>query len=39
MKIPRVNKSESGVIEDQNYLLQWPFNMVILIYKFIYYVT
>ena len=30
MKIPRVNKSGDGFIEDQNYLLQWPFNMVII---------
>ena len=29
MKIPRVNKSSSGFIEDEKYLLRWPFNMVV----------
>ena len=31
MKIPRVNTSGSGFIEDKNYLLRWPFNMVIIV--------
>ena len=30
MKIPRVNKSGSGFIEDEDYILRWPFNMVII---------
>ena len=30
MKIPRVNKSGNGFIEDENYILQWPLNMLII---------
>ena len=30
MKIPMANKSGSGFIEDGDYLLRWPFNMVII---------
>ena len=30
MKIPRVNKSGTGFIKDENYILQWAFNLTII---------
>ena len=30
MKIPRVNKTANGFNEDKKYILQWPFNMLII---------